>query len=135
METPWATTTFALRSHCAPAGLIPFFLGDGAGLISTCGDSVGGGTSSVFFGLFPFSHRFPSSSLTSHAVFLKANVQMSETLFCLQAVSSTRTPWKRGANAVEARCERQERRANAVKTSCKLNGTPHRTPQNAVRTP
>ena len=29
--------------------------------------------------------------------------------------SSARTPWKRGANAVEARCERQERRANAVK--------------------
>ena len=49
--------------------------------------------------------------------------------------SSTRTPWKRGVNAVEAWCERQERRANAVKTSCKLHGTPHRTPQNAVRTP
>ena len=48
--------------------------------------------------------------------------------------SSARTPWKRGANAVKARCERQERRANAVKT-CKLHGTPHRTPQNAVRTP
>ena len=49
--------------------------------------------------------------------------------------SSARMPWKRGANAVEARCERQERRANAVKTSCELHGTPHRTPQNAVRTP
>ena len=49
--------------------------------------------------------------------------------------SCARTPWKRGANAVEARCERQGRRANAVKTSCKLHGTPHRTPQNAVRTP
>ena len=44
----------------------------------------------------------------SHAVFLKANVQMYETLFlfCLQAVravlkrrgSAVRTPWKRGAN-------------------------------------
>ena len=53
-------------------------------------------------------------------------LQMSETLFlfCLQAV---RAVLERGANAVEARCERQERRANAVKTSCKLHGTPHRT--------
>ena len=64
------------------------------------------------FLIFSFSHRFPSSPLTSHAVFLKANVQMSETLFlfCLQAVravlerrgSAVRTPWKRGANAKSA---------------------------------
>ena len=46
--------------------------------------------------------------------------------------SSARTSWERGANAVEAWCEPQERSSNAVKTSCKLHGTPHRTPQNAV---
>ena len=33
-------------------------------------------TSPVFF-----SHRFPSSPLTSHAVFLKANIHTSEILF------------------------------------------------------
>ena len=67
---------------------------------------------------FPFSHRFPASPLTSHTVSVLPTIRQS----------SARTPWKRGANAVEARSERQERRANAVKTSCKLHGTPHRTP-------
>ena len=71
-------------------------------------------SSTIFFQYvcFPFSHHFPSSPLTSHAVFLKANVQMSETLFlfCLQSVramlerrgSAVRTPWKRSANAKSA---------------------------------
>ena len=67
------------------------------------------------YAAFPFSHRFPSSPLTSHAVFVKANVQMSETLFlfCLQAVRAVlerrgsavrtpRTPRKRSENVVQA---------------------------------
>ena len=79
------------------------------------GDSVGGGTSYCLFRTFSFSHRFPSSPLTSPAVFLKANIQMSETLFlfCLQAVRAVlerrgsamrtpRAPRKGSENVVQA---------------------------------
>ena len=66
-------------------------------------------------------------------IFLKVNVQMSDTsfLFCLQR--NARTLWKLGANAVETQCIRQECRASAVKTSCKRHETPPKTPQKRGR--
>ena len=67
---------------------------------------------------------------------MKANVQMSKTLFllCLDFVSvlpinhkgCTRTPWKPSANAVEMQCIHQEHCASSVKTLCKLHETPPR---------
>ena len=60
--TPWKRHGLPRRLHydltARPRDSSRFFLGDGAGLISTWGDSVGGGTSSVFFGLFPLVTAF-----------------------------------------------------------------------------
>ena len=64
---------------------------------------------------------------------VKQNVQMTD---IVSSVPTARTPWKRGANAVEMHCKHQKRRASTVKIlrSCKSFESPAGTPQKRGKT-